>query len=156
MVFTISCTILQGPVSNDEDTSSKALVKIDGELLYLTQDAGYTRRRADGGLECMITGRIHGDAGGYVKVQFVCFIIARICTYIFIDLAFVDCGLHFLRSKSPRSWWSGLVKCPNTRFGPQDSSVSSRFPPSSSSVILRYSRPTFVRNTKRDRRLQSN
>ena len=52
-----------------EDTSSKALVKIDGQLLYLTQDAGYVRRRADGDLECMITGRIHGDAGGYVKVR---------------------------------------------------------------------------------------
>lgn len=54
---------------NDEQTTSKALVDVNGEQLYLTQDAGYVRRRSDGSLDCMITGRIHADEGTYVKVR---------------------------------------------------------------------------------------
>jgi len=38
-------------------------------MLYLTQDAGYTRRGQDGTLENMITGRIQVGEGGYVKIR---------------------------------------------------------------------------------------
>lgn len=54
---------------HDEAITSKALVEIDGEKLYLTQDAGYMRYGKHGALENMITGRIYGDGGGYVKVR---------------------------------------------------------------------------------------
>jgi len=54
----------------DERLTGDAIVMIDGERTYLTQDAGYTRRRAsDGELEIIITGRIQGNQGGYVKVR---------------------------------------------------------------------------------------
>jgi len=52
---------------NDLDLTAKSLVKVKGERMYLTYDAGYTRWR-NATLEIMITGRIQSDTS-YVKVR---------------------------------------------------------------------------------------
>jgi amino acid adenylation domain-containing protein len=68
-MLVISGSSLMMGYYNDAETTSKALVDVNGERLYLTRDAGYMRRRSDGSLENMITGRIHDDQLGYVKIR---------------------------------------------------------------------------------------
>lgn len=68
-MLVISGSSLMMGYYNDAATTSDALVNLNGERIYLTRDAGYVRHRSDGNLECMITGRIHDDNLGYVKVR---------------------------------------------------------------------------------------